>query len=217
MKTSENITNILKARVEAKKSLVKPKKDGINPHFKSKYVTHEALIKSIEEAMLPHGLDMFTQLLNNEDGTIGCRITLFHVSGEFIESDPFYLPCTQKTAQGYGSASTYVMRYAVSAFWSIAAQEDDDGNGAQEAPKKPLTKTFSKPQVNSPINEKPILIDDRFDIIRKIKETLQDRDVNEEDQLAWLKKKYYVEAFEKLHTNQLITLLAKLNDSKKGI
>lgn len=216
MKTSDNITNILKARVEAKKKLVKPKKDGINPHFKSKYVTYEALIKSIEEAMLPQGLDMFTQLLNHEDGTIGCRITLYHMSGEWIESEPFYLPCTQKTAQGYGSASTYVQRYAVSAFWSIAAQEDDDGNGSQESPKKtdkPVTKPYAKPQVN----DKPILIDDRFDIIRKIKETLDDNNVNEEDQLAWLKKKYYVEAFEKLHTNQLITMLAKLKDSKKGI
>jgi hypothetical protein len=132
MKTSKSVTNIIKARIKAKSEMRKPRKDGINPHFKSKYTTYEELILCVEEALIKNELDMVLEVLNKED-KVGCQITLYHSSGEFIGSDPFYIPSTQ-TAQGYGSSVTYVKRYCVEAFFGLAS-EDDDGNKATEEKK----------------------------------------------------------------------------------
>ena len=134
MKTSESIVNIIKARIAAKNGMRKPHKDSINPHFKSRYTSYEELIACIEEALAPNGLDMVVELLEKE-GKVGCRITLFHTSGEFLQTEDFFLPANQ-TSQGYGSAATYVLRYCISAFWSIAA-EDDDGNESASINKQP--------------------------------------------------------------------------------
>lgn len=134
MKTSESVTNLIKARIAAKRIMDKPRKDAVNPHFKSKYTSYEELISCVERALAPNGLDMVVELLENE-GKVGCQITLYHESGEWMQTEKFYLPANQ-TSQGYGSAATYVLRYCISAFWSIAG-EDDDGNAATPPKKKP--------------------------------------------------------------------------------
>lgn len=123
-KTSESIANVLKARIKAQKEMRQPKKDGFNPHFKSKYTTYEELMSCIREVLFKNGLDMVVNLLE-KDGHIGCQITLYHESGEFITSEPFYLSAPE-TVQGQGSAATYVRRYCISSFWALAS-EDDDG------------------------------------------------------------------------------------------
>lgn len=168
MKTSKSVCNIIKARIKAKSEMRKPRKDGVNPHFKSKYTTFEELMKCVEEALVQNELDMIVEVLNKED-KVGCQITLYHSSGEFIGSDPFYIPSTQ-TAQGYGSSVTYVKRYCVEAFFGLAASEDDDGNNAvsekQEAPSssdkaKGITAVLSK------CMDKGIKEDDLINLIRK--------------------------------------------------
>lgn len=136
MKTSDSITNIIKAIAKAKSEMRKPSKDGINPHFKSKYTTLDELLSCVEPALCANGLVMFPRLLNGE-GTVGCQITIYHTSGEWMAAEAFFLPA-QGTAQGHGSASTYVSRYAISALFSIAA-DDDDANLAMQ-PKMAKTK-----------------------------------------------------------------------------
>lgn len=210
MKTSLSVGNIIKARIEAKKILSKPKKDGVNPHFRSKYITYESLIKSIEDAMLPNGLDMYTELVNGEDGSVGCKITLYHISGEYITSNPFFLPCAQKTAQGYGSASTYVLRYAVAAFWGLAAEEDDDGNSATPKPVNTVKKGQGEgPSWNKAENYKP-------GVINKIKEEFKKKEVPEDERDAWLKSHYGVDQLEKLNLTDLNKLLAKVVNKNVG-
>lgn len=135
MKTSKSVSNIIKARIKAKSEMRKPRKDGVNPHFKSKYTTFEELMLCVEEALVQNELDMIVEVLNKED-KVGCQITLYHSSGEFIGSDPFFIPSTQ-TAQGYGSSVTYVKRYCVEAFFGLAASEDDDANNATGEKKAP--------------------------------------------------------------------------------
>lgn len=134
MKTSESNINIIKAVAKAKTLMPKPGKDGVNPHFRSKYTTLDELLRCIEPALSKNGLVMIPQLLNGEN-SVGCQIDLYHESGEWMKTPPFFLPA-QGTAQGHGSAATYVQRYVISAFWSISAQEDDDANAAQPSVNK---------------------------------------------------------------------------------
>lgn len=144
MKTSDTISNIIKAIAKAKSEMSKPSKDGVNPHFKSKYTTLDELLSCVEPALLANDLVMFPRLLNG-DGTVGCQITIYHTSGEWMAAEAFYLPA-QGTAQGHGSAATYCTRYAISALFSIAA-DDDDANLAM--PSKPAIKSKVVPSDDS--------------------------------------------------------------------
>ena len=140
MKTSESIAELAKALGTFQSEVKQPEKDGNNPHFKSKYVTLDGTVKAIHDCAPKHGLS-YTQMPVSTENGVGVVTVIFHVSGQFIEFDPFILPLEKKTAQGVGSATTYARRYSLSAAFGIVSDLDDDGNEATEnAPQ-------SKPQL----------------------------------------------------------------------
>lgn len=141
MKTSDTIKDLAKALVAANKGVKNPIKNAVNPHFKNRYSTLDAVIEAYKESYLNAGISVLENP-KTEDGKIGVEVTFLHESGQFITHDPFMLPATKQDAQGYGSASTYARRYTLSAVLNIAAEEDDDGNAASQ-PGKPNTQ--SKP------------------------------------------------------------------------
>ena len=110
------------------------KKSAANPFFKSKYANLEEVIACIKEPFESNGLS-FMQFPITEDDRAGVETIVMHESGEWI-SGSFMLKPTKLDPQGQGSSFSYAKRYALQSILGIPS-EDDDGNAASQAPKKP--------------------------------------------------------------------------------
>lgn len=132
MNKSEATNEIFAALAKAQGLLRHAAKDAKNPHFKSDYATLASICDAIREPLAANGLAV-TQLLS--DGAEGDRCyvetVLCHASGQWI-GERFSVPVSKSDAQGFGSAVTYVRRYALAAITGIAPA-DDDGNAAVHA------------------------------------------------------------------------------------
>ena len=95
-----------------------------------RYATLDHIIEAIRKPLTENGL-WFTQVLESGEGGKYRLITrLLHDSGESIESrTPLLVEDTGN--QAFGSALTYMRRYALTALLGIAADEDDDANAAE--------------------------------------------------------------------------------------
>lgn len=106
-------------------------KDANNPHFKSSY----ADLGSVWDACAAHlhnqGLFVSHQVRHVDSGRYECVTKVYNEAGEFLES-AFPLAAQQPGPQPMGSALTYARRYGLSALLGIIADDDDDGNAAQQ-------------------------------------------------------------------------------------
>ena len=98
--------------------------------YSFRYATLDHIIEAIRKPLTENGL-WFTQVLESDEGGKYRLITrLLHESGESIESrTPLLVENTG--SQGFGSALTYMRRYALTALLGIAADEDDDANATE--------------------------------------------------------------------------------------
>ncbi|WP_058183578.1 ERF family protein [Mastigocoleus testarum] len=125
---------IIPALIKAKKNFKKISKDAVNPYFKSRYATLDAVLDATENALAEKGLTIVQVV---EGYTL--QTFLYHESGEFLQSN-YPLPETTDS-QKLGAAITYARRYAICAMLSIIADEDDDGNHSSST-----KSTSNKPQ-----------------------------------------------------------------------
>ena len=147
MRTSESIKSIAAALCKFQQECESPKKSAVNPHFKNKYAPLEEIIKAVTPTMVKHGLSHFQSTSADGDSVVVTTV-LMHTSGEFIESDPLRLPMGKATAQGAGSSLTYARRYSLCAILGIAAEEDDDANGASDQQNDTNKQVASESQLN---------------------------------------------------------------------
>lgn len=105
-------------------------KDAVNPFYKSKYATLEAILTAAKPHLKKHGLAV-VQFPTIE----GLKTIIVHESGESIESDA-RIVMKDQTPQGQGSAITYMRRYALSAALGIATEDDDDAEATKPLNKK---------------------------------------------------------------------------------
>jgi hypothetical protein len=128
----EPVNELMAALAKAQGEMSNAPFDATNPHFKSKYAT----LASIRDATIPHlakhGLSIHQVTKINGDGML-LATRLAHSSGQWIES-VYPLPNSSKPHE-MGSAITYARRYSWAAITGIAAEEDEDGNAAQEGAK----------------------------------------------------------------------------------
>ena len=110
-------------------------KDATNPHFRSRYASLAALSDAIMPVLAECGLAWICRPTLNWADPANLVFTLSyslrHVSGESIDGQ-YPLP-SGGTPQQIGSAITYARRYALSAVTGLVADDDDDGNQAQDA------------------------------------------------------------------------------------
>jgi hypothetical protein len=157
MKSSENISTLAAALVEAQKSFTPALKQSINPHFKSKYVDLASAIEAAQPALLTNGIAVLQGAageISNQSITVTTR--LLHSSGEWIE-DCLTLPAVNRgdfSAQSAGSAITYARRYSYMAILGFAP-EDDDGNGASGKGPQPDTQRGYHTQLQPDSNPRP--------------------------------------------------------------
>lgn len=102
--------------------------DRTNPHFKNKYATLASVIDTVRKPLADNGLS-YTQTTEIREKGFVLVTTLRHSSGQWVASE-YPLPIAAKP-QELGSALTYARRYSLSAIACIAADDDDDAEGAR--------------------------------------------------------------------------------------
>lgn len=118
-----------------------PAKNCINPAFKSRYADLANILAATRPSLNAHGLALI-QKVRSEEGGVVVETMLLHRSGASLSSGELYVPCGKSSnpAQAFGSARTYACRYSLSSFLGVAADDDDDANGAAgpaPAPRQP--------------------------------------------------------------------------------
>lgn len=128
--TSQSTQKLDNALVKAKSFFKSAFKDSTNPHFKSKYADLDSVWGACNEGLIKAAVTVNQFPIATEDNRVSVLTRVAH-DGEFIQF-VFSLPAEKQTPQGFGSALTYAKRYALSSALGISADEDDDGNRAEE-------------------------------------------------------------------------------------
>jgi hypothetical protein len=130
MKTSENIAELAKAMSEAQRNIKPAVKDGLNPHFRSKYTSISSVWESMREPMMSLGLTVW-QDVTTQDKLVSVETRIVHSSGQWVEFGPLTMPVSKPDAQGFGSGISYAKRYALcAAIGIVSSDEDDDASSA---------------------------------------------------------------------------------------
>lgn len=117
------------------------KKDGTNPHFKSKYATLNEVLAKVKTPLNALGIlivqepdasGLWTRLIDTEDDT-------------FVKSFMPYVDTS--TAQKLGSCNTYLRRYSLVTLLGLE-DEDDDGNKASEPIAQVAPKSAPKAKID---------------------------------------------------------------------
>lgn len=133
------------ALVAALSELTNLAKDKVNPHFKSRFTSLDAILDATRPVLAKHGLALSQEPVF-EDGMAGVVTRIIHVSGESRESK-LILPLRDQSAQGVGSAISYARRYSAAAVLGIASDEDDDGQQASTPTKAVSQAVIAKPVI----------------------------------------------------------------------
>jgi hypothetical protein len=102
------------------------KANKINPAFKARYVSLDALLDAIKPVLLDHDLALI-QTLVSEDGKVGVSTAFLHASGERFDFGKLMVKADGLTAQQIGGAITYVRRMSIQTACGISVDSDDDG------------------------------------------------------------------------------------------
>mgnify|MGYP003342078375 CR=1 len=129
MRTSDQLDQLAAALVAARGAMKNAALNKVNPHFKSKFADLTSVIDATTAALKAHGLVVTQAPDVTEQGPV-LVTRLLHGSGQWMETH-CPLPVVSDM-QKMGSAITYARRYSLSAICGIAADEDDDANGAVE-------------------------------------------------------------------------------------
>jgi hypothetical protein len=111
----------------SKTATVKPRDGGQGYTFD--YAPLEEVVKAIKDGLAENGLSRQQYLFRGPDGVYWLRTVLWHSSGEWISGD-YPVIYSKESAQGFAGGVTYAKRQGLSLLLGLAAEDDDDGNGA---------------------------------------------------------------------------------------
>ena len=137
MEHSENITNFAEAFSKFQAEITDPKLDADTDYktkdgrrVKFKYSSLAEILRTIRPVLSKHGIALL-QEPKTEGNEVSITTILLHSSGEWVKFEPLKMRAQSAYAQEIGSAITYGRRYNISSVLGIGAEEDDDGNAAQ--------------------------------------------------------------------------------------
>ena len=137
--------NATASLVAALAALDNVKANKINPAFKAKYVSLDALLDAIKPVLLEHDLALI-QTLVSQEGKVGVSTAFLHVSGERFDFGTLLVKADGLTAQQIGGAITYIRRQSIQTACSISVDLDDDGavaSGYRPTPSQAAAPAFS--------------------------------------------------------------------------
>lgn len=118
------------ALLEAQRKIKALKKDEVNPHFRSGYVSLNSLRETIMPILQEQGLILLQPTSILENGSLVVNTIIIHAeSGQSISSVTPVISKDPNDAQKVGSGISYARRYAIQSLLFLSA-EDDDGNEA---------------------------------------------------------------------------------------
>ena len=139
---SEQINEIAAALAKAQSEFRGAEEDKINPHFRSKYSSLDALWGACREGLSKNGIAVIQA--PNGDENLKLTTMLVHSSGQWFRYD--ITAGKRGTPQSEGSLITYHKRYSLSWGVGVCSGDDDDGNAAQEhAKRSPQTAQSARP------------------------------------------------------------------------
>lgn len=165
MNQSEQIDKLVEALAKAQGAIVNPQKNKkvqvdtrSGDGYSFEYADLTAIIDCIKAPLSANGL-AYTQILGLDEVGERYRLTtkLMHASGQWISSEtPLFVDAAK--SQAFGSALTFMKRYALAALLGVAADSDDDANAADgntakvqdRAPRKPKEPAPNAIQANNP-------------------------------------------------------------------
>lgn len=151
MKTSEKVSQIAEALMNAQGRMEGVVRDSQNPFHKNRYASLEAVIATVKPVLQAEDL-CFVQFPGAiENGCITVTTRIMHITGEWIESDA-QIPLAKMDAQSAGSAITYLCRYSLMAALGVPPI-DDDAELADHGERVPVAKPAPKP-IQQPIHVK---------------------------------------------------------------
>lgn len=111
--------------------LIEPvKKDSVNPHFKSRYASLQAVNEAVMPLLTENGFTLVqggVQASMPGDHRTFLRTTLTHIDGHSMWFD--YPLTVSDNPQHVASSLTYARRYSICSLFNLSL-EDDDGNAA---------------------------------------------------------------------------------------
>lgn len=125
----ENTTTATAALVQALAALDNVKANKINPAFKARYVSLDALLDAIKPVLLDHDLALIQTLVSSE-GKVGVSTAFLHTSGERFDFGTLLVKADGLTPQQVGGAITYLRRQSIQTACGISVDLDDDGAAA---------------------------------------------------------------------------------------
>ena len=99
----------------------------INPAFKARYVSLDALLDAVKPVLAEHNLALI-QTLETEEGKVGVSTSLLHTSGHLFSFGKLMVKAEGLTAQQVGGAITYIRRQSIQTACGISVDLDDDGS-----------------------------------------------------------------------------------------
>lgn len=161
MTTSEQINELAAALAKAQAAFGPVKKErtarinSAKGNYSYRYADLSDVLDSVRKSLAANGLAI-VQPITWTDGHAWLATRLIHSSGQWIES--VYPLGNYDRPQEMGSAITYARRYTLTALLGIAADEDDDGNTAQdsEQPRSHSQRLVPRiPSMDSPVMKSP--------------------------------------------------------------
>ena len=133
-------TNLAEALYAIREEVGPLTRDAENPHFTSKFTSLPALVEKVDPIAWKHGV-----LIRHQLNLDVLRHEMWF-NGANVETYDILLPNPQGTAQGLGSAITYMRRYDITSCLGLVADLDDDGTAASRVPEPPTTVHREPPQ-----------------------------------------------------------------------
>jgi hypothetical protein len=128
---STELNELAAALSKAQGEMAECGKGAFNNFYKSKYALLEEIIRTSRPALTKNGFSII-QTVNCYEGYECLITTLLHTSGQWISSKTYLKPEKPGDIKSYGSAMTYLRRYALTAIIGLVVCDDptDDDGGA---------------------------------------------------------------------------------------
>lgn len=148
MEMSPNIDMLAAALAKAQGKIEGASKDGLNPHFKSRYATLASIWAAARQPLSDNGLGV-VQTVASQDEKIAVTTLLTHSSGQWIK-DTLTVSSGDGRPQSVGSVISYARRYQLAAMVGIAP-EDDDAEAAEGRAAVSSQPSVPKPTPRAPM------------------------------------------------------------------
>ena len=123
--------NLYKAILAAQAKIPTVRKNGQNPHFKSKYATLDEIWETVQKPLNDAGIIVVCDVYTHNGERLLTTRAIHAATGEEIACT-FPIMAANNAPQAIGSAMTYARRYTLTALLEIVTGDgaDDDGEAA---------------------------------------------------------------------------------------